>query len=388
VTGTNPPLSPRPSLGAAVLVVGATLVAGLSSLGGRLTRKKGDSVAAATLQTGLAALILGSLATVGSAGSVPESRQSSLSTRAEVGLGAKAEFIGFVIRKKAGTGGDGAKLVLLRVLGPALAAQGVARPLRHPVLTLYDTNGGLIASDAGWQNAPQMSPGYFWRYEAGAPGARAGAMVRPAQAKDAAAAGASPLVPGAEDAALVALLPPGAYTVKVSGAPDSTESDEPTTGEAQTEIFALEGSDDSLFTVLSARAFVGSSEGLDVTGTVAPGAGSGTFLIRGVGPTLGRFDAPGALRWPILTVSLAGGPVLASNEGWGNPTKAAAPLRGLELRPATAADMDAVGAFALHAGSSDSALVLTLPPGAYTANVSSADQATGIALVEFYRLAH
>jgi hypothetical protein len=45
-----------------------------------------------------------------------------------------------------------------------------------------------------------------------------------------------------------------------------------------------------------------------------------------------------------------------------------------------------VGAFALPFGSNDAALVVRLPPGAYTVTVSGADHTTGIALVEIYDL--
>ncbi len=45
-----------------------------------------------------------------------------------------------------------------------------------------------------------------------------------------------------------------------------------------------------------------------------------------------------------------------------------------------------LGAFALGAGSQDGALVLTLPPGAYTAQVSGVGNATGVGLVEVYEV--
>ena len=43
-------------------------------------------------------------------------------------------------------------------------------------------------------------------------------------------------------------------------------------------------------------------------------------------------------------------------------------------------------AFALPAGSADAAMVVTLPPGAYTAQVGGANNSTGIALVEIYEV--
>jgi hypothetical protein len=45
----------------------------------------------------------------------------------------------------------------------------------------------------------------------------------------------------------------------------------------------------------------------------------------------------------------------------------------------------AVGAFALTAGSLDSALILSLQPGNYTAQVAGAGGTTGVALVEVYQ---
>jgi hypothetical protein len=52
----------------------------------------------------------------------------------------------------------------------------------------------------------------------------------------------------------------------------------------------------------------------------------------------------------------------------------------------TAALSAKVGAFPLAAGSSDSAIVATLPPGTYTAQVAGANGSTGVALVEIFEL--
>jgi len=48
--------------------------------------------------------------------------------------------------------------------------------------------------------------------------------------------------------------------------------------------------------------------------------------------------------------------------------------------------MTTVGAFSLAAGSADSALILTLPPGNYTVQVAGDGGTTGIALVEIYEV--
>ncbi len=59
---------------------------------------------------------------------------------------------------------------------------------------------------------------------------------------------------------------------------------------------------------------------------------------------------------------------------------------GASYRQATAGDMSSVGAFALTAGSADSAMVLTLPIGAYTVQVAGQNSASGVALAEVYEL--
>jgi hypothetical protein len=45
-----------------------------------------------------------------------------------------------------------------------------------------------------------------------------------------------------------------------------------------------------------------------------------------------------------------------------------------------------VGAFAFAAGSADAAMIVTLAPGAYTAQVAGVGGTTGLALVEVYEL--
>lgn len=66
---------------------------------------------------------------------------------------------------------------------------------------------------------------------------------------------------------------------------------------------------------------------------------------------------------------------MASNTGWQTATS-----------PSDVTSVGKiVGAFALQSGSADSALLLTLQPGSYTAEVTGTNGATGIALVEVYQ---
>lgn len=99
-----------------------------------------------------------------------------------------------------------------------------------------------------------------------------------------------------------------------------------------------------------------------------------TVLIRAVGPTLGVFGVPGVNADPALRL-FAGQTVIAQNDNWGDSADAA------DLPSASAQ----VGAFALQPGSRDAAILITLSPGAYTAEAST-QGAGGDSLVEVYEV--
>lgn len=117
-------------------------------------------------------------------------------------------------------------------------------------------------------------------------------------------------------------------------------------------------------------AYVGDSftVGFNLSGNVRT-----TLLIRGVGPGLARFGVSGALLAPRLEVR-RGNTLLDANEGWdkvSNPNQVAAAA-------------NAVAAFPLAPGSLDTALVLQLDPGTYTATIRGLNGASGEALAEIY----
>lgn len=100
------------------------------------------------------------------------------------------------------------------------------------------------------------------------------------------------------------------------------------------------------------------------------------ILVRAIGPGLKPFGVGGVLGDPQLEI-YRGSERIAVNDNW-----SADPAGAASVLDATAS----VGAFALPAGSADSALVLSLPAGAYTAQVRGRDGTTGVALVEVYAL--
>jgi hypothetical protein len=114
-----------------------------------------------------------------------------------------------------------------------------------------------------------------------------------------------------------------------------------------------------------------------IAGFVIGGSTSKTVLIRASGAALGPFGVTGLLPTPQLQLyglGASGSVLLASNDGWNGDA---------EITAAAAE----VGAFAwTDPASADAALLITLPPGNYTAEVLGANGATGIALVEVYEV--
>lgn len=112
----------------------------------------------------------------------------NISSRARVGRGEDVLIAGFVID------GPEPKRVLVRAVGPGLAAHGVAAVLADPVLTLYDNTQRPVAQNDNWGDAA-TDP------------AAAGRQV-----------GAFPLPAGSRDAALLLTVEPGLYSAVVTSA--------------------------------------------------------------------------------------------------------------------------------------------------------------------------
>jgi hypothetical protein len=208
---------------------------------------------------------------------------------------------------------------------------------------VIDGSGKVVASNTGW-----------------------GTNANPAQiARVAAQVGAFAFAAGSADCAVIVNLAAGAYTVEISGLNN-------TTGVALAEVYEVASTGTRLINI-STRALVGTNGNIVIAGFVIAGNGTEPLLVRADGPSLTPFGVAGVLAQPILTV-LSGQTVVASNTGWGtsgNPAQ----IAGVASQ---------VGAFPFAAGSTDSAVVVSLPAGAYTAQVSGANNTTGVALAELY----
>ena len=78
-------------------------------------------------------------------------RAGNISTRGPVAGGNQVLIGGFIV------GGTQSKTVVVRALGPSLAAAGISHPLGDPMVELHDASGALLASNDNWQTGPQAT---------------------------------------------------------------------------------------------------------------------------------------------------------------------------------------------------------------------------------------
>jgi hypothetical protein len=237
-------------------------------------------------------------------------------------------------------GGSGQKTLLLRGIGPTLRNFGIADALPAVTLSLYSNSGAVLASDAGWNDDQSI--------------AQLGASLS-----------AFPLNAGSLDSAIISNLSSEIYTMQIAGTTSAS-------GSVMAEIYDGDPlTAPAKLANLSTLAVIGSPAQSIISGFIISGTSSETVLIRGIGPTLNQFGISNALSAPVITLFDAHSVALYSNAGWGGSS---------QLQSA----FTSVGAFPLPSQSADAALLVTLAPGAYTAELQSGSTGSGSALLEFY----
>ena len=269
-----------------------------------------------------------------------EGTMANISTRGQVEAGDNVLIGGFII------GGMQSKAVLLRAIGPSLTDLGVNGALANPVLELHEADGTLIETNDNWKT---KSDGTNQQAEIEATG------IAPTN--------------DFESAILRDSLDPGLYTAVVRGVNSST-------GIALVEAYDLDldplGT--SILANISTRSFVGTTENVMIGGIIVVGANAQEVLVRAIGPSLTDLGVSGALPDPVLELHDADGTLIETNDDW--KTKSDGTSQQAEIEATmTAPTNDA-----------ESAILVTLTHGLYTAIVSGKNNATGIALVEFYQI--
>jgi len=276
---------------------------------------------------------------------------ANLSTRGVAGSGSSSMIVGFVVS------GSRSKNVLLRSVGPTLgtAPFNVAGTLGNPLLTLKNSSQVTVAtSNAVWDQSANL------------------ADIRAATSR----VGAFALTPSSSDAVILASLAPGSYTAVTSS---------PTGGSGVVLVEAYDADPErdptSRLANLSSRGRVNTGDNLLIAGFVVSGPGPRTYLIRLAGDTLRSFNVTGTLDDPILRLFDGRGALLRELDDWDSPKAA---QNGLSAAFAQ------VGAFAFS-DRQESAMLVTLPPGSYTAQATGnanfgTSSPTGVALIEIYEM--
>lgn len=255
----------------------------------------------------------------------------NISGRADVLTGDRIADGGFIMR------GSGNKRVLMRGIGPSLSSGGqpVNGRLQDPVIELHDATGNTIAVNDDW---------------------------RATQQSEIQQTGLAPT--DDREAALVASLAPGNYTAILRGANGGT-------GIGLVEIYDLEAQSGGELANLSVRADVETADNVLIDGVILGGVVPKRILFRALGPSLSSNSQPvqGRLNDPLMELHDVNGTLMATNDNWKDAPNAA------DIQSVLPPPDDR-----------ESAILMTLGPGNYTAILRGVNNTTGIALNEIYKV--
>lgn len=249
----------------------------------------------------------------------------NVSTRVFVQDGDSVAIGGFIV------GGADAKKVVLRGIGPSLAQSGIANPLSDPRLKLFDSAGNLLAVYEGWASHHD----------------------------ELVAAGLAPA--HERDSAMVATLTPGAYTVML-------ESSSQSPGTGLFELYDLAPLNSETKN-LSTRGRVGTGNHAMIAGFAIGGDRPSKVIVRAIGPSLAASGVSDPLLDPVLDLRATDGSLISSNDNWRSADEELITQSGLP-----------------PSDDRESAIIVTLDPGSYTAVLRGAGNTVGNALVEVFRL--
>jgi hypothetical protein len=303
-----------------------------------------------------------------------DSRFVNISSRAFApadSTGGQSVIAGFVIA------GSQPKKVLVRVVGSGLADFGVTDYIRDPKVELVDANGrSVFVTGDAWDKGNFVREGGSFRYTA-TPAEIYQAFIqsgafpfkgwRPGQVVRDPLSDSNPYGAG-NDRVLLVTLNPGAYSTVIS--------ERSPTGGGVLLIEVYEVDQASRLVNISTRAPVFNGSRVLIAGFVVSGPDSRTILIRGIGSGLTRYGVAGTLKNPLLKVFRNGQPLATYGS----------------VDSQIPASQSGIGQSGVSAGAfaplgSDTAAVVTLSPGVYSAVLEDRDGGVGNGLLELYEVA-
>ena len=255
----------------------------------------------------------------------------NISTRALVGTGENVLIGGFIIQ------GSQPATVILRAIAYSLREVGIAGALRDPTITVHSVNGQVITTNDDWFTS--------------------------SDATTIASYGLDPH--SSTESALLLTLNPGTYTAIVQSYSDS--STPATSGIGLFELYDVRSGGGRAGNV-SSRGNVQNGDNVLIAGFIVGSGGNKELIIRALGQSLTSGGVSNPLSDPTVSIYNANGMILQSNDDWQQDPNAS-----------TIAARGRAPGFP-----KESATLITLSPGVYTAIVSGVNGATGVALVEAY----
>ena len=163
---------------------------------------------------------------------------------------------------------------------------------------------------------------------------------------------------------MATLQPNASYTAILAGK-NQTE------GVGLIEIYDADQGSASQLANISTRGFVLTDNNVVIGGFILGGNSNTGIVVRGLGPSLAQFGLNPVLADPTLELHDSNGATLTTNDNWQDDPASAAQLIILGLAPQNV---------------KESALVVSLPPGAFTSILAGKNGGTGIGLVEIYNV--
>jgi probable HAF family extracellular repeat protein len=261
-----------------------------------------------------------------------QTRFVNVSTRLSNGTGDDVLIGGFIIR-------GGAKRVIIRGLGPSLAYLGFPSDfLSDPVLELLDGNGQRIALNDNFTDLSATEQNDIGLY-----------LLTPI--------GGSLIL----DSVIMATLAEGNYTAVVRGKNGAT-------GNCLVEVYNVDKDYTHGLVNISTRGPVGTGDNVMIAGFIIRGDREKRIIVRGIGPSLAASGVPNVLSDPTVEILDQDGSII-QNDDWRSQQEAEIVATGLA-----------------PGDDRESAAILSLWPGSYTAVLRGKNNTSGNALVEVYEL--
>jgi hypothetical protein len=267
----------------------------------------------------------------------PPGLLANVSTRLPVGKDDNALIQGFIVQGPL----DSTKKILIRAIGPSLTAFGITDAVANPTLDIFDGTNTKVASNDNWKTT------------------QVGGIITGDQFAE---LNASALAPSNDlESAIIANLTPGQYTAVARGAGN-------TVGTGIVEAFDISMASPARLANIATRGLIQPGDKLMIAGFIIQN-GQVRAVVRAIGPSLTAFGISNALADTTLQLRDQNGVVVLENDDW--KTSQQAELESTGLQPTN--DLEA-------------ALVVTLPPGQYTAQVRGKPESTGTGVVQVYFL--